>query len=84
MAESNMETSGGSLANLDLAKDFWSSLIRCKWGPRRTRRSKEGVNGAGAGAGLIYSPTVQFLLRDGTVAVIEIEIAFPWKTTRDE
>lgn len=30
--ESNVGASGGSLANLDLAKDFWSSLMKCKWG----------------------------------------------------
>lgn len=29
---SNMGTSGGSLANLDLAKDLWSSLMNAKWG----------------------------------------------------
>lgn len=27
-----MGASGGSLANLDLTKDFWSSLMKCKWG----------------------------------------------------
>lgn len=29
---SNTGASGGSLANLDLAKDLWRSLMKCKWG----------------------------------------------------